>query len=691
MDTDRRTFLGTVGAALASTWVGSAAGSDEPSDIEVIENIWIPVGSIKLAARLFLPKGGAAPCGAVLEYLPYRKRDSYRVMDDDIGPYLARHGIAFIRVDIRGTGDSDGWIDDEYSNQERSDCLVVIDWISRQRWCNGRVGMRGISYGGFTALQAASARPEPLKAIITACATEQRFEEDVHARGGALMGDNFIWGTLFRGILASPPDPDIVGRSWKQMWEERLRHQVPLASKWTQHRRSGSLWNEGSLQDYGAITCAVYAVGGVVDAYTNAIPRLLERLSCPRKGLITAAGHAWPEHADPGPGLDWKSEEVRWWDHWLNQHESGVMSAPTLVVWMHEAPASAVYPEDVPGQWIAAASTSLPNRAIKHLHLQSGALTEVHAPAAGVATYRSVQTVGAAYPYSCPTHIPVELPRLQNEDDARSLSFDGPALQEALQVLGRPTLRLRIASDAPVAKIVARLCELDQDGNAWIVSHGILNLTHRESSADPSPLVPGEFYDVEIVLNFLAQAIRPGSRLRLSLSESLFPYLWSSPSTVDFLIDMSKSTLELPLRHPSEVAISPQPTTIRNANLDNALARQVALGDGVRITGNTGTDVATLLTSDEWDRQALPSTGTWISSASPIMASIQADDPLSAEFEMTAASRFGFRGHVAEVNARTKVHSDATHFFVGESLTASVDGETVFSRKWNETVRRDLV
>ena len=198
----RRSVLGLLGRALPFTGAAqsrkhplSALVSVDDSHVEVLENLWIPMADgTRLAARLFLPRSATrVPVGAVLEYLPYRKRDGYRYRDDVAGPFLAKSGIALLRVDIRGTGDSDGTMIDEYLPIEQADALAVIDWIAHQPWCNGSVGMRGISYGSFTALQAASKAPPALKAIVSTCGTEQRYLDDIHYRGGCLIADQLVW------------------------------------------------------------------------------------------------------------------------------------------------------------------------------------------------------------------------------------------------------------------------------------------------------------------------------------------------------------------------------------------------------------------------------------------------------------------------------------------------------------------
>ncbi len=123
---------------------------------------------------------------------------------------------------MRGSGESDGHLADEYLALELADACEVIDWISRQRWCSGRVGMMGKSWGGFNALQTAALRPPALKAIITVCSTDDRYADDIHFMGGALLNDNLWWGAIMLAYQARPPDPELVGENWRRQWLERL-------------------------------------------------------------------------------------------------------------------------------------------------------------------------------------------------------------------------------------------------------------------------------------------------------------------------------------------------------------------------------------------------------------------------------------------------------------------------------------
>src|SRR5258708_21025948 len=168
-----------------------------PHKVRSIENIWIPMpDGTKLAARLWVPEDAERhPVPALLEYIPYRKRDATRLRDEALHPYLAGHGYACARVDIRGSGDSEGLPQDEYVKQEQDDGLEIIAWLASQSWCTGRVGMFGNSWSGFSALQVAAHRPPALKAIITHCSTDDRYSDGDHLMRGRLEETFFPLGS----------------------------------------------------------------------------------------------------------------------------------------------------------------------------------------------------------------------------------------------------------------------------------------------------------------------------------------------------------------------------------------------------------------------------------------------------------------------------------------------------------------
>jgi putative CocE/NonD family hydrolase len=523
--------------------------------IRVEETVWIELADgCRLAARLWLPPEDAGPMPAILEYLPYRRRDRHRGDDAVLHPAFAAAGYASLRVDMRGAGDSDGVMTDEYTAREWADAVGVIEWIARQPWCSGAVGMIGLSWSGFNSLQIAALAPPALKAIITTCASDDRYADDMHYMGGCLLNDNLQYGSTLFTWLATPPDPAIVGSRWREMWRERLEAVEPPAARWMRHSDRDAYWQSGSVcEDYGAVEAAVLAVGGWADGYTNAVLRLLSGLSCPRKGLIGPWAHAFPHVATPGPRIDFINYAVRWWDHWLKGRDSGLMEEPMLTAWLQEyEPPRSRY--DVrKGRWIAEPVWPSPHIAPLRLDLGPSGLGEP-SPAFAQAI-KSPASVGTASGEWCPYGWGPDMPTDQREEDAGSLCFDSAPFDAPLQLLGGARLSLEVSCDGPEGLLAARLVDLAPDGTASRITYGLLNLQHHGGHERAETLVPGRRYRLEIKLKDVAYELPKGHRLRVALSTSYWPLALPSPQPAT--VTVHAGSLSLPRRMPGEGLVQP--------------------------------------------------------------------------------------------------------------------------------------
>lgn len=523
-----------------------------PRSVRDIENIWIPLADgTRLAARMWLPEDAEAdPVPAIIEYIPYRKRDSTRERDEEMYPWFAGHGYACLRIDMRGSGDSEGLLYDEYTVQEQDDCVEAIAWIAAQSWCTGRVGMMGKSWSGFNSLQVAARRPPALAAVIAIHASDDRYGDDVHYRGGCMLSDNGEWAAMMQGALVLPPDPEIVGERWRDMWSERLASLPFLAEPWVTHQTHDDYWKQGSVdEDYSAITCAVYAIGGWADSYSNTPFRLAANLSSPWKVLAGPWGHQYLHQGVPGPAIGFLQECRRWWDHWLKGVENGVMDEPRIRIWVHDSAPPRTHYDERPGRWVAEEEWPSPHLVPTPMLLDPRGLVNGAASTAEL-TVGSPQTTGMHGGRFCGFGYPGDTAGDQRADDAMSLVFDSAPLDERLEIVGAASIELDVAADQPSAFVVARLCDVAPDGASTKVTWGLLNLTHRHSHAAPEPVRPGERMRVTVDLDDIGYAFPAGHRIRLSLSSAYWPTVWPSPAPVTLTVFTGESRLLLPAREP---------------------------------------------------------------------------------------------------------------------------------------------
>ncbi len=663
-----------------------------PHPIRVIEHIWIPMSDgANLAARIWLPLDAKKnPVPALLEYIPYRKNDGTAIRDALRHPYLAGHGYVSVRVDMHGSGDSDGILYDEYLKQEQDDAMEVIAHLAAQTWCNGSVGMFGKSWGGFNALQVAARRPHALKAIITIYSTDDRYADDIHYIGGCNHGtDHVAWANTMLALNAQPPDPRFVGERWREMWRERLEKSPSYLPIWLSHQRRDEFWKHGSVcEDFAAIQCAVYAVGGWIDGYPNAVPRLMEGLSCPRKGLIGPWAHQFPETALPAPTIGFLQESLRWWDFWLKGIETGIMDEPMLRVWMQSsAPPSPLHAERA-GRWIAEPSFPSPHIENFSYYLEPNELRATPARESPIAL-NSSQQHGFDAGVWCAYAVEGDEPPDQRFEDGLCATFDSAPLDAPMEIFGFPELILDLESDQPQAILAARLCDVAPDGTSTLVTRGILNLTHRDSHEFPTALEPNTRYRITLRMRVIAHAIQTGHRWRLALASTYFPFAFPSPEPVTLKIFSGASArLDLPLRKPraEDALLAPFQAAETSAPLALETLREPKRERFVKRDHITGR--AELV--DENDSGAVHMIESDIddSQIQRDVFAITEGAPLSASCHSTIILDQGRDGWRAHIIAATTLTADKENFFVNQSLEVTGD-IPAWRKEWNVTIPRE--
>jgi putative CocE/NonD family hydrolase len=671
--------------------------SDANHQVDVTEHLFIPLSDgTRLAARIWMPAGASRnPVPAILEYIPYGKRDGTRARDEPMHHWFASNGYAAIRVDLRGSGESDGFLADEYLGQELNDGVEIIAWIARQSWCTGHVGLMGKSWGGFNALQIAALRPAALKAIITVCSTDDRYADDIHYIGGCLLNDNLWWGSIMLAYQARPADAALIGDSWRPQWLERIANMPFWPALWLRQQRRSNYWRHGSVcQEFSAIEIPVFAVGGWMDAYSNAIPRLLAGLQVPRLGLIGPWAHNYPHDGRPGPAIGFLQEALRWWDHWLKSRDTGIMGEPMLRAYVEEWSTPRTWRDPAPGRWVAEPTWPSPRVTPRPYRISADGLRTTPAMRAEL-TLCSAQWTGTACGEWMGTGVPGEMPADQRMDDGMSLSFDSKPLGARVEILGAPEIDLNVMSDRPVAHLCARLCDVAPDGSSRRISYGVLNLTHHASHSEPRVLEAGQFNRVRLKLNDCGYAFPAGHRIRLALSTSYWPLIWPAPSAVTLTISTEDAMLVLPVRPPraEDGLVSfkipsrdrAAPTTIISpGRFDREVKFDLVTGIATYVTvGEGGLFGEGAFRYDEL--------GTTINHCLRRELTIDSEDPLSARYCLVQTYDLNRNGKSFRIETKTEMKSTKKEFHLEGTLDAFEDGILASGKAWREVIARDFL
>lgn len=641
----------------------------------------------RLSARIWLPGDAAEnPVPVILEHLPYRKRDGTTARDCLTHPYLAGHGYACIRTDMRGNGDSQGLMDDEYADQEWQDALDVLAWAAEQPWSTGKAGMMGISWGGFNSLQVAALRPPSLKAIITLCSTVDRYADDIHTKGGCQLGENFGWAANMLAYSSRPPDPAIAGDKWREMWLDRLEHQPFLLSTWLRHQRRDDYWKRGSVcEDYGAITAAVLSIGGWHDGYRNTIAHLVSNIKAPVKGIVGPWIHKYPHFAAPQPAIGFLQEALRWWDRWLKDIDTGVEDDPAMRMWLMESVKPARWLDERPGRWIAEDEWPSPRISMHRLHLGAGKLGDQ--PAECDVTVGSPADCGAAAGEYFPFAYGPELPDEQSGDDAKSACFDGEAAAEAIDIVGAPRVSLRLGSSAPQGQIAVRLCDLDPDGTSALITMGVLNLAHHNSHAAPEPLVPGADFAANLDLDQIAYRLPAGHRLRLAISTAYWPFIWPAPLKGELAI--AGGTLDLPVR-PSADGNEWRFEPPEGAAAWNARELRPARSER-RVEDGPGRGERTIVIENDFGEVEDPDHGLVSGSRTVERWTVHPDDPLSARAAIEWMMTMSRGDWTVRTECSASMSATETAFHTRARLEAWEGEAMIFARDFEDEIARDNV
>ena len=634
---------------------------------------------VRLAATLYIP-ASPPPYPAVLEALPYRKDDVTAYDTPEYRRVRDEGGYVVCRLDLRGTGSSEGLAADEYPAYEQQDLCNVIEWLATQEWCTGAVGMYGTSYSGFNSIQVAMERPPALKAIIAIYATDDRYTDDVHYGGGARRALDLSDYPLYMVAMnALPPVPSVYGDGWRDQWERRVTDLEPWILRWLREQLDSDYWRHGSLRPhYDRITCATMIVGGWADGYRNATFRAFEQLTGPRRLLVGPWAHASTETSLPGPHIDLVPEMIRWWDHHLRGVDNGIADEPPITVFVRRPTPPAGDLPEVVGNWRREAAWPLDRGKEEAFPFRQVAAKPRNA------NLEVVGFVGADASIWCAGALPFGQPMDQRADATRSLVYEWADRADPLEILGYPRVEVTVTSDAPVSFLSAKLCDVFPDGTTALVSRGLLNLTHRESHREPRALEPGNHYTVAVELDATSWVFETGHRVALHLAGADWPNLWPPPAAHHLSIDDANAVLWLPTvetgpgagapefkpppQQPSRESAHPRPAwRIEHdvlAHTKRVMTENIA---------RTDLEIGGRLTEE------------YIGSAS-----VSTDDPGDARVEGRARFQLEWPQVTAEAEVRMTVRTDHDDWHVKLSLDVNEGGETKWTREWDDRFPREL-
>ena len=659
-----------------------------PFKVIETETEWISVSDgTRLAARVWRPEvDPAIKVPAVIEIIPYRRRDGTLPVDERIHPYWAGNGIAAIRVDLRGCGDSQGFLMDEYLAIEQNDAVDVIDWVSRQPWCNGNVGMTGLSWGGFASLQVAARNPAPLKAIIAVGATVDRYNDDIHYKNGCMLNENFGWGSSLTAFTTRPPDPEVVGKNWEEIWLQRLENLPFFAEKWIENQTYNDYWKHGSVkEEYQNIKVPVMIVGGLNDLYVNALPGLLENLSGACHAVCGPWAHNFPHLATPGPTYDYLADTLQWWQKWLGEPPVKEFGHKTQLVFLKESAAPTPNATNLPGFWIRQENWPPASCHSTALYLGDGTLSATSTTCTDFKIHSPVST-GALAGEWIPHCSGVEIAGDQHAIDAQSTCFDGAPLNEAFDILGRPALTISLSSSAPTGHLIARLCDVAPDGSSELVSIGVINLCHRNGNVSPAAMPINKVQKIEVPLDYTAHRFVPNHRLRVALSTAYWPLIWPAVDNPALSLSGGASVLTLPQKKmvESEKVLVDPPTAPPKPNMtENRASKSQRHVHRDLANGKTIVEIV-----DDLGEQIYDDHGLSTSATKSERYEIEDGDTLSAQAHISWNFKYQRGKWLAETKTETQMSCDQDNYFIAAKVSAFKGGKLIFEKSFDRKILR---
>lgn len=615
----------------------------------------------------------------IMEKVPYRKDDFFTLGDYEYGSYFAKRGYVVARVDVRGTGGSGGAIPvSEYSEAEISDAEELIAQLSNKSWSNGKVGMYGISWSAFNSLMTAHRKPAALKAIIAAHGSTDLFYNDVHYIDGALHIDSYAHQIDTDNSMPQSPEYRIDEEYFQNRFDKE-----PWIFTWLRQQQDSAFWRKESLKFKAPLEVPAYLIGGLLDGYRDFVMEVSETSKAPTIAEIGPWNHAWPEYGVPGPNYEWRQKALRWWDYWLKDIDNGILDEPRRMAFMRTGHAPATNLETIPGYWRCDQQWPVDGSTTRRLYPQTtqqlgnapsmqGSVNSLH--------YRAGTGMAAGGWWG-------EQTGDMAADDTHSLVYDSAPLTEALEIMGMPQVRLRVAADAPFYQWTVRLEDVAPDGQVSLISGAIINPSQRYSRLEPEALKPGEPTTLSTSIHFTTWRFKPGHRIRLAVANAQFPMIWPSPTPGSTTLFPGTNTwLELPVvptkNETSQTCVLPSVDTNDKAPFGHDLQRNGPVFKSVRneqtgdSTFTTASDISWILHNNKFYSNELY---RW---------DVNDAAPANASFRGERRNVFTIAGNEIDLSTLAQIESDAAYFHITFTKTLQQNGSLVRERTWTDHIPR---
>ncbi|MEP9396462.1 CocE/NonD family hydrolase [Mesorhizobium sp. KR2-14] len=662
---------------------GDAAASADVTHYEFfLENSTLEMkDGVRLAVTYYRPvaKEPRETFPVIMEMLPYRKDDFFTLGDYEYGSYFAKRGYVVARVDVRGTGGSEGGIpESEYSEAEISDAEELIAQLSKMSWSNGNVGMYGLSWSAFNSLMTAHRKPPALKAIIAAHGSTDLFYNDVHYIDGALHIDSYAHQIDTDNAMPQSPDYRIDEDYFRNRFDRE-----PWIFTWLRQQQDGDFWRKESLKFKAPLEVPTYLIGGLLDGYRDFVMDVGRTAKAPVIAEIGPWNHAWPEYGVPGPNYEWRQKALRWWDYWLKGIDDGILDEPRWMAFMRTGHAPATDLATVPGYWRCDKQLPSDSSTTQRLYPQTAQhLGNVPAALETAQTllYRAGSGMAAGGWWG-------EQTGDMATDDAHSLVYDSAPLAEALEIMGLPQVRLRVAADAPFYQWTVRLEDVAPDGKVSLVSGAIINPSQRFSRLEPVALIPGEPTTLTTSVHFTTWRFKPGHRIRLAVANAQFPMIWPSPTPGTTSLLLSNDTwLELPVvptqNETTQACMLPPPEPSDAAPFGKELENNGPVFNSFRneqtgdSTFTTASDIAWIIRDDKYR------------SSESYRWDVNDAMPANARYQGERRNIFTIKGNEIDLSTKARIESDASYFHVTFTKTLRKNGELIREKTWADHIPR---